>query len=475
MDLVTQSGSPERWLSPSILLAAAFDTRSALASAGWFASLFEWEDRFPGHHVPILIEHLNFEVVGDSTLLTDGGRQFDLVHIEVALDGTPGLPTIDALLRQFVPSCILDELPNLPDYAAVTVNSNRDTEAPESWAALGASFIDVPVNTLPSTRGGSLAVISATRWARVVRWNVGLLVVWTPPNGYWNAIDVRWPHHAIPSRKRESLAMMLDDSRTVDARLLDWFREASAHERYFLGTWTTELEVWESQLFAQLARGQQAYSTINLPTLQRDIGVLAGYLDRVRVSQRFYLRRAEVSAVVGGVPGLQDLFNDVQQHLGADLRQARESLRSAFELLSSVSQGAQAYAAAESQKGQERLNKVLTAVTAVLFVPTLVAGVYGTNVRELSPGSSGSLLELFALMFGLSLSSIGVLTWGRAGKPTLWSGTTCVIGLLVTVAVVLRHSSPVAAVLVGLGGPILAVLLALTLQFVTRLSNARSH
>lgn len=246
MDLVTQASEPARWASPSVLVAAVSGTRSVLTSSGWFTSLLAWEARFPAEPTGAVI------------------------------DGLEDVAVVDAFLRRFVPGVILDELPHLPSHEAVTVNANRDTSSPESWAVIGASFIDVPVNTLPSTRGGSLPIISATRWARVIRWSTGMLVLWTPPLGYWEPDEVRWPHHAVPSRSRDALVAMLNPSASMEDRVLGWFDEATGHERYFLETWTTELETWESRLFAQLAKGADAYATMDLPSLQRDIGVLAG-------------------------------------------------------------------------------------------------------------------------------------------------------------------------------------------------------
>lgn len=66
----------------------------------------------------------------------------------------------------------------------------------------------------------------------------------------------------------------------------------------------------------------------------------------------------------------------------------------------------------------ERLNWLITLFTAVLFVPTVVSGIYGANIEVLSDGAKGSLWELIALMVGLALLSFGLLNivskrWGE--------------------------------------------------------------
>ncbi len=473
MDLVTQASCPQKWAGPSVLLSATRESRAVLAASGWFGSLLEWEKRFPGPQVEIMSDSITFTAVGETSFFTERNH-FERVQIELILED--GLIETDVFrfLRDFIPAAIIDEISALPDHDAVTVNANRDTHHPDSWAEIGATYVDVPVNTLPSTRGGALPIISATRWARVIKWPAGLLICWSPATGYWEPDQVRWPHHGVPSHKLSALNAMLDSTITTEQRTCNWFNEATAHELYFLQIWTTELETWESRLFRQLAKGDSAYTSLDLPALQRDIGVLAGYLDRVRVSERFYLRRSDISQLVSSVPGLTDIFVEVREKLNVELRQARESLRSAFELLSSVSQGTQAYAAQESQKTQERLNILISTLTAVLFIPSLVAGIYGANIEELDPGSKGSLRELLGLMFALSVSSIGVLSWSRIGQVNLLSGTVLAIGIGLTFAIVIRHGSSPTGIAVGIGGLVLASLLLVALRVVARSRGERS-
>ncbi|MGL5829852.1 MAG: CorA family divalent cation transporter [Angustibacter sp.] len=456
MQTVTQAEAPDRWAGPSVLVTVACGDSSVIAASGWFSRLLDWEERFPGPVRQLHRHGLDFGAVGDAGLLVEADPA-SIVQIEAVLEDS-GIDEVTMdLLSIFIPHEIFRELVHLPMHDAVTVNANRDTFCPESWSELGASFIDIPVNTLPSTRGGALPIIAATRWVRVVRWNRGLLMLWSPVSGYWEPGHVRWPHHGIPSRSKQALNSMLGADLTADQRLLLWFQEVIAHEKYFLDAWTTELEHWEARLFQQLAEGDSTYAALELPPLQRDIGVLASYLDRVRASERFFLRRAEVSSLVGHVLNLPELFWQTQSELKIELQQARGSLRSAFDLLSSVSQGAQAYAAAESQKSQERLNALITTVTTVLFVPSLVAAVFGANIRELSPESSGSLPQLFGLMFAMSVASMGALRWVRIGRLGLASVILLGLGASLAAAVYLWRDLRLLALVWGLAWLLLGV------------------
>lgn len=452
METLLRSEHPQRWSLPSVRISASKPSgQTALAAAGWHRELLSWEQHWPADGgVSADVGDITLSVLGNPELLTQGDATRE---IEIVLDSSGDLAQYRGLLEATLPKVIFAELESLPDFSEVTINANRELELPPSWHSLQGGLLDLPLNTLPSTRAGSLPLISSTRWVRVIRWNEGILTIWNPAEGHWKHSEVRWPHNGIPSRTREWVRDAQRKHMSPPERLYRWMQDCVRHETYYLQTWEVEVERWESHLFAELASGDQAFETLDIPRLQRDIGVLAQYLTSVRQSQRAYLRRSEVVSLARDVPEVQKILKSAQQTLDSDITHARSSLRAAFELLNTTSQGAQTFATSKSQEATERMNQLITRVTAILFVPSLVAGIYGTNILELSPGSTGSLLELLGLMAGASFVSFGVISWIRLSRVSSHAVYTLGIGITIVLATLLGRIdwwAPLVAAAVGI-------------------------
>lgn len=450
METLLRDEHPDKWSLPSVRISASNPSgRTALAAAGWHLELLTWEQYWTSPAAPVDVGDISLSVMGDARLLTQKGATRE---IEIVLDAENDLEKYHALLHEVLPEAIFAELGSLPNASEVSINANRELEVPSSWPAIRAGLLDFPLNTLPSTRAGSLPLISVTRWVRVIRWNDGLLTIWGPAEGHWKDSEIRWPHNGIPSRSRTWLREARSKHLTSDERLKQWIQDCVRHETYYLQTWEAEVERWESHLFAELASGDQAFETLDIPRLQRDIGLLAQYLTSVRQAQRAYLRRSEVVSLARDVPEVQAILHDAQGTLDSELNHARSSLRAAFELLNTTSQGAQTFAASKSQEATERMNQLITRVTAILLVPSLVAGIYGTNILELSPGSTGFLIELLGLMTGASLLSFGVISWIRMSRISTHAVYTFGLGITVVLATLLGRLTWWVALAAALSG-----------------------
>lgn len=455
MELILKSEHPERWQEPCIFAVLSSAQESLLIASGYFSQLLHWEQRFPGQSVSRKHSGLEFELAGDGILL-DTPAKLTSIFIEIVTDSTGKLGNVEPFLRSLLPASFLEEILNLPHREEITIDANRDTEVPNTLTRFNTRFIDVPVNTLPSTRNKE-PLISATRWARVIVWNNGAIIIWSPPVGFWASGHVRWPHNAIPSKTELALRELLNPTLNPASRVRVWFNELMNHEKYYLESWLRELGAWESRIYTKLARGEKAYEVNDLPVLQSELAILADYLDRVRVSERFYLRRAKVSKLIQSIPGLADEFIDTESTLKQNLEDARKSLRSAFDLLGTVAQGVNANLAQKTQQNQDRLHLMIELVTAVLVVPSLVAAIYGTNIRELAPDSLGSIGELIALIISLSIISFGVLAWVKDGKPTLNRAWVVILGSTIFLVAVLRHISWLLS-FISIGVGILAII-----------------
>lgn len=435
MELVLQKNDPGKWAGPSVMVSGSSiddsGERSFLGMSGFFLHLADWERKWSDRGSTCRVGNVTMGIQGDIALASAGGGNYDSVELHIITASDEDVDQLAEMLEFILPPHIYDNLWTLPPVNSITVNANRDMVLPDSWVENDVQMVDLPVNSIPSTRSGSLPLIAATRWVRVIAWPKGLMVIWRPPVGQWGQDEVRWPHNAVPSRSGNYLQECTEHHVEPERRVNRFFCDTIIHEEYFLGSWFTEIETWETHLFNELSTGESGFQSLDLPRLQRDLGTLADYLARARLSQRFYLRRAEVSELVRRRPDVVEMFCAVSGTMDQKISDGRISLRASFELLNTASQGAQAYAAERNQKASERLNVMVTTVTAVLLVPSLVASVYGANVRELAPDARGSVPLLLVLMLGLSTTSFGAIGVIRHARVRAFDVTLICLGLVI--------------------------------------------
>lgn len=145
-----------------------------------------------------------------------------------------------------------------------------------------------------------------------------------------------------------------------------------------------------------MARGYDTFDKLDLNGLQRELGELAEFMGRARMDHRALARGSKIAAL------LSEVVNDKVRGDTDDLEQVinsqRASLRSAFALLATAATGEQLRSSQLSRETSQRIQGIVTVITAALIAPALVVSVYGANLRELASGAKGNFWSLLALM-----------------------------------------------------------------------------
>ena len=409
MGVTTRGDEPDLWRGPSILVSGDDSNgRAVVAASNYRLRLARWENRWAAGSEVDVGGHV-VEAHGATSLLAHPSQMTD-VEVDVVCDGSEERDAVWPALEHLIPGAVLGGLQRLPPVGSVPISANQDLAVPPEWQTCGARAVDLLVTTLPSRRESrDLPVITCHRAVRVVSWHHGVLALWQPPGGAWQDDQVRWPHHGVPSRSPAWYQTASLRHRDGRQRLEQWLQDTLHHEQYHLSNWLLELERWEHQIFRELASGSSTFDELAIPELQVNLGLLAEHLDHCRRAARTWRRRREESDALrrwGGVSDAVDQFVDAQQ---ASLASCRSHLHEAFSLFSSTAQAAQASTASTAQAQSERLNTLLTVIATAFLVPTLVAGVYGANVKEIASGTRGSLWQMLALMGLFSLGTIGLM------------------------------------------------------------------
>ncbi|HVQ91594.1 MAG TPA: hypothetical protein VMU51_11205 [Mycobacteriales bacterium] len=428
----TLAAAPAGWAGPSFLWSTAGEQGWRLIAGGWRWRVTEWEQRlddagltdagptvtpwgWPGR-----------ELHSAATAAQPGGAD----ELEVIIDEVPaggGLLDADGV-REAVDAVLgpeaAAELAGLPPLGSVSLTRNRPLSA---GAASGLRAADLRFSTLPYRHGDSGRPIqSATRWLRVAATDTALVALWGPLEGQWEPEHVRWPHHAVPSRRAASLATAAGPA-SVDTRLANLLADCLEHEQYYLDTWQMELEAWEAGIYASLAAGEAVLKEIDLSDpVRAQAGRLASFLSRTQVDLRALKRRGQVEPLFAAdqvqavlQPGLADAL--ATQAVNQRLR------REAFSLLTSVATGEQLQASRDQadathaqRQATEGLQQTITWVTALLLAPTVVIGVFGANLHEFAAGN-GTLVQLGQWMLLAAGISMSVLWWRiPPATPARW-------------------------------------------------------
>lgn len=428
---------PARWDGPSYALAVS-DGKTSMASLGGFRrELALWEGRVPaGRHTEMHWRGSRALVMGDIGHVHNRDSEWSAYELDVIVPDTNAADLL-SLVRFCVGSELAVSLLNeLPPVGSVPISANQDLVIPRKFRDLGFSVVDLRVSALPSRRWVRGAeVVFSSRWVRLIRGSRGFIALWQDLTGNWPREWVRWPHHAVPSRKTEWYsAEALDVTASGRDRFASFVADLITHEAYFIGSWVLELELWEAQLYSQLAGAQKdVFELVRFPALQRELGLLADYMSDVRYDQRNLSRRFEESAA------LQDIAearNQVLQ-IGVQIDINRALLRDAFLLLASAATGEQLYSSRRQQESTERLQETITFISIVFLVPSLIVSIYGANIKELDSGTKGSLSALSVGMAAGAIISAVVVRWMQR-RPlvgdSLWRNATAFFASLLLIA-----------------------------------------
>jgi hypothetical protein len=310
----------------------------------------------------------------------------------------------------------------LPPPGRTSITRNRPLLAD---SATDLRVADLRFSTLPYSHGDTGRPVQfASRWLRLAASGGAVVSLWAPLEGHWQPEYVRWAHHAVPSRRIGSVRLAAQPAAPA-TRLASILGDCLEHEAYYLDTWQMELEAWESNVYSSLAEGESVLRGVDLSDpVRARAGTLATFLSRTEFDLRALRRRLAV----------EDLFDadEVQHTVRPGLDRATRTQadnqrlrREAFSLLTSIAAGEQlqatrdqADAADAARQATEALQQTIAWVTALLLAPTIVIGVFGANIVQVSPDSTGTLLQLgqwAVLASGLSMAVL----WWRMPPPTV--------------------------------------------------------
>lgn len=345
-------------------------------------------------------------------------------ELEVILDSAAadylGMAGLGDALHTVLGEQAAADLMALPAPGATSITSNRPLLA-DSKTDLRVA--DLRFSSLPYSHGDMDRPIQiASRWLRLAASRRAVVSLWAPLEGTWQPEHIRWPHHAVASRRVGSVRIAARPD-TPETRLASILGDCLEHEAYFLDTWQMELEAWEANVYLSLAEGESVLRGVDLSDpVRARAGTLATFLSRTEFDLRALRRRLDVENLFD--------FDEVRQVVRPGLARATTTQthnqrlrREAFSLLTAVAAGEQLQAtrdqadAADAQRqATEALQQTIAWVTALLLAPTIVIGVFGANIVQVAPDTTGTLLQLgqwAVLASGLSMA----ILWWRMPPP----------------------------------------------------------
>lgn len=425
------------WAGPSWLISASSDDRAtAFAASGYLERLWRWEHRFPALAPSGSLDE-SWPSSDDATICVDpdallGSRSWISIELEVVEDSMTG-PQLSSLLESVLGAdsgSVLEAMAVPP----VPPNANRPL-----FTEQGHNVVDLLLPTLPSRRGNhDLPLCFGSRRARLIAFSYGHVVIWGSIDGPWDPEVVRWPHHGVPSRSATWEANAFATPMAPNQRMHRFLEDCCGHTKYQLGTWGVEQELWEHYFFSDLAGGPSTFSGLTLGRHQQELAALAEFLGVARQAQRAILRRPAIDPALAAGE-IRAFMASTGEELDDDLCRGRDVIRESFALLSNVAAGEQNLLAEQQRDATNRLQGLITVATTVLLVPALIVSVYGANIRELSPDSSGDLWGLLLLMVCSSIAATVAVraATGQALVPRRWALPEWgVCGVAATVAIV---------------------------------------
>lgn len=450
------------WKGPGLLFSVSKETdgRAYTRIGGPRGRIATWEHRWPtpgpvfGPSVTSL-DSGNQELVAEfreSELVETFSFELDLSWNDAA-EFEAAMRMADSLL----PRRLFELVRNAPQPDVDSVNENREIRMEHFVPELDPKIIDIPINTLPSTRRRSRRLVLGTRTVSIIFLKNGIISLWGPNvQQSWDPTNVFWPHNAVPSRRKDYLFKIIDGPVAPERRQTALIEDVATHELYFNASWTAELEHWQDSAFQWLT---ESMTEGDVDELRADLGLLSRFLTATRWTHRSFMRRPQETDLAGNYCASSTVLRQSAGEIERSLSDMRHSLNESFGTLSTISQRLQEDGAARGRAASERLNRLIVLFTTVLFVPTVVSGVYGANIKSLADGARGSLAEVLVLMGGSALFSFGALAVLQhrtaVGSVGIFSGigTIALFELLLHVFGI--ELSPAKSVLLLLGPAIL--------------------
>lgn len=408
------STSPDVWDGPSYLLAISRESGSEVLLAGWHSRLAQWERKIESY--TDVVGHPLFGSAALSRIDAVAVEPHQLVSFEFeTIAGVQSQPRSRRITDWLVgPGASEAMWSTIETLGRLPISANRDVDIPIVLAEAGARYFDLLLCTLPARRGrGRRDVAFCSRWVRYFVFPRGHIAIYSsPPEGAWSDDVVRWPHHGIPSRAHDfftDLSHVIAPAERLATSVSDFL----THQTYFANSWRNELELWEQHVFRALTGLSSEVEAAELVELEKQLGNLAEYNATLRTAQRSLERRVDVSAAISSHADLRSRMVQAGNELAVVVAEDREILRGAMSLLSNIAASVQVKLAEKQRAAGERLQAMIGILSALFIVPSIVIGIYGANVAELSEGAKGTLSRLVLWTASSIVLSFAVLRFIR--------------------------------------------------------------
>jgi hypothetical protein len=287
----------------------------------------------------------------------------------------------------------------LPDYGAIPPSARKLPKLPAPLDTF--ELLDLEAVTVPSAstrKGADLAF--ASRHARLLFGPKLCLVLWEEPTPEdmhnWHLGQL--PHYGIPG---SSGLVPLTEGSTGGGRgaALGVVNRIAEHNEYFLRNARSAIENAESSFFAFMG-GKTKPSRKELLASLALVTTLEDYLSLARKASLRLQRRLQVSSLSGEAsratvsPGDVKIDRRVANVIAA-VEDARQELRRAVGV---VSASTTVVGLRRQMEDETRvwLFRTLVSLGAVAFsLVSVFLAIYGSNVRELVPGTQGDLGQVF--------------------------------------------------------------------------------
>jgi hypothetical protein len=264
-------------------------------------------------------------------------------------------------------------------------------ELPAPLTALGAASFELPIATFRS--GGA----SCRRRLRVVVCDTWLVTLWHVPAG--RGWDLDLPRlFALPAARDRSSHRTRVEGASGHARLARLLLDVARHHEWAAELIAEELELWEQRLHDAGA----GTAAIDVREEQRRLAQIATALTGLQEAERAMRRRAETQPAFPAVVRAEVVERCGELRL--ELARLRSELREASTFLLTAAAARQLELAEQQTKRERDFNLAAGFVTAFVLVPSLVVGLYSTQVKGL-PGQG----ETAGLGWVVSLSLVGAV------------------------------------------------------------------
>jgi hypothetical protein len=230
----------------------------------------------------------------------------------------------------------------------------------------------------------------------------------------WDAQRLAGSYQAFPA-VREALTDTSDPDALAGARL----RDVAQHMWFCLEHLEAHLSQWQAMLMYQLSTAHDREKSSSLKEIQRSLGEIGAAATLMDLAIRAdTLRLAEDFAA--DTPRNRAWAEQLTR-LRARVGNLRSPLGDAASQFTAVAQGELLTLSEDNRTRTEHFQRLASLVAALVLIPGLVIGVYGSNLSELTPDSRGNLHDLVLLVLVAIVLSVFLLPPVRLRGGWAWA------------------------------------------------------